>query len=532
MSASRAQSVLIVVADAQFEAELLTELGDAGLHPTASQPEDAELRIRDDRVDLVVLDVELPPDCVRALATVTAESGSVLLLRAPAFDEERARLAMHLGARDLLTATPRDAAERVAQALDFSLTPPDVEHELQRLRSQHAALERRFLEQVLAFEETQETFYLDLARMMTIISNIMDGIVFADSDANITLMNPVAEDLLGIKSFMALGRTIDEIPGGGDLLEAIREDFKSIGSRRDVSRTVEVHHSEQDLLYIKVHTSRVADYHDASAGVLCVMQDVTAEYKTDQLKNQYLSIVAHELRTPLTGIKTFSTMMTKGTLGDLSEQQQRVMESIREQSLRLEHQIDKLINLGHLESDDQYGQDLEVFGVHDLVSHSVAPFEQAAANRDIGLDIEFIGEDCIVEGDRADLRRAIQAVVENAVKFTADGGSVAVTVDSSAGDHVGISIRDDGAGIDPRYHRRIFEKFFQVEDPLTRHHGGAGLGLFFARGIVRAHGSQIQVTSELGAGATFAFELQIAEEASEEALAETGSAAPAPEPTH
>jgi hypothetical protein len=64
-----------------------------------------------------------------------------------------------------------------------------------------------------------------------------------------------------------------------------------------------------------------------------------------------------------------------------------------------------------------------------------------------------------------------------------------------------------GIGVDPRYHRRIFEKFFQVEDPLTRHHGGAGLGLFVAKGIVEAHGSRIEVESRLGQGASFAFDL-------------------------
>jgi signal transduction histidine kinase len=234
---------------------------------------------------------------------------------------------------------------------------------------------------------------------------------------------------------------------------------------------------------------------------------VTAEFKSDQLKNQYLSIVAHELRTPLTGIKTFSTMMFKGSLGPLNERQLRVVESIREQSGRLEHQIDKLINLGHLES-DEYGQDRESVSISEFSQGLLTPFEQPARDRRIALSFacEVEGDRCLF-ADRADLRRACQGLIENAVKFTPDGGSVEVRIVRGADGLARLVVKDTGIGIDPRYQRRIFEKFFQVEDPLTRHHGGAGLGLFVAKGIIEAHGSRIEVSSTLGSGAEFSFAL-------------------------
>jgi two-component system phosphate regulon sensor histidine kinase PhoR len=386
--------------------------------------------------------------------------------------------------------------------------------ETRRIRFQSDELRRRCALQADRLRETQETFFLDLSRMMNIITNIMDGIVFVDRGGNVTLMNPAAEDLLGTKSFVAIGKPIAALPGRPDLVQTLAADHVRLQTQKEVIQTVEVHHNEQDLLYIKCMTSRVLDYRGQPAGVLSVLRDVTAEFKTDQLKNQYLSIVAHELRTPLTGIKTFATMLTKGTLGALGEHQQRVCESIREQSVRLEHQIDKLINLGNLESAD-YGQDREVVPLPEFVVGLLAPFEQPARDRHIDLTLRVAGGDARLFVDRADMRRACQALIENAVKFAKDGGRVEVRIEPTADGRLRFGVRDDGIGIDPRYQRRIFEKFFQVEDPLTRHHGGAGLGLFVARGIVEAHGSRIEISSQLGSGADFSFVLPLYEQAAD-----------------
>ena len=445
-----------------------------------------------------------------------AESHEVpLLLATGARDDDVLARAMTQGARAIVDLSqPKRAATEIKSFLArhdsrssaVGLRRAQAE-DVARLRHQHEDLKTRFAEAVATFEETQETFYLDLTRMMTIIGNIMDGIVFADRDSSITLMNPVAEDLLGVKSFMAIGKLVNELSGRKDLIRAVAENHRKLDGKKDVCRTIEVHHSEQDLLYIKVHTSQVLDYRGHFAGILTVLQDVTAEFKSDQLKNQYLSIVAHELRTPLTGIKTFSTMMSKGKLGPLTAEQKRVTESIREQSLRLEHQIDKLINLGHIES-NEYGRDLEIFECQELVASAVAPFQQVAGERNIDLAVRMPQTPVWVRADRADLKRAMQAFIENAVKFTPDLGSVSVAL-VVAEEKVVFSVRDTGIGIDPRYQRRIFEKFFQVEDPLTRHHGGAGLGLFVARGIVESHGSKIHVQSDLGKGAEFSFVLPI-----------------------
>lgn len=459
---------------------------------------------------ILVCDTRLVGDG-RALVTLVAERRIPFVLGCagePAVDVYR--LALRLGAAGVISdLLPPDEVESVLAVAARRWHEDRVARdELRRHEYRATELRQRCAEQARRFQESQDTFFLDLSRLMTIITNIMDGIVFVDRAGNVTLLNPVAEDLLGTKSFVAIGKPLLTVGGRNELVAALAQDHGRLQGDKEVVQTVEVHHNEQDLVYIQCITSRVTDYRGRPAGALSVLKDVTAEFKTDQLKNQYLSIVAHELRTPLTGIKTFSTMMSKGALGELNDTQVEVCESIREQSLRLEHQIDKLINLGSLESAD-YGQDRETCSLSDFAAGLLSPFEQSSRDRRIELTFDVGDSKELLFVDRADLRRACQALVENAVKFTPDGGTVEVSITTDEDGHTRFRVRDDGIGVDPRYHRRIFEKFFQVEDPLTRHHGGAGLGLFVAQGIVEAHGSSIEVSSKLGQGADFSFVLPV-----------------------
>jgi signal transduction histidine kinase len=245
--------------------------------------------------------------------------------------------------------------------------------------------------------------------------------------------------------------------------------------------------------------------------VLSVIRDVSPRKKTERLKNQFLSIVAHELRTPVTAIKSFATVLFRGTLGVPPKEHLPILSDMLSQSDRLGHEIDKVICLGRLDAED-FAPDLQVIRASRLLKQVVPPFEAEAKEKNLELIVTDQAGDAEVNADAVDIRRAIRALIENAVKFTPEGGEVEVRLDVADGEVV-FEVRDTGIGIPANRQTTIFEKFIQLENPLTRQYGGSGLGLSFAAAIIEAHGSKISVESAPEEGSTFRFRLPRAESA-------------------
>ncbi len=515
-----AGQILILSEEEESLSALEFALVRLGANVVRSLPDGSAYLLEQVEPDVVLVDPKRIAGRAAALLDV-AHRAPVIVALLHRVDNEALRWAMACGARDWLKAPISDPKQAAATVLE--IVEARKRHGSQRrireaesvhlLKQQVRELTERYVRQCRTFDEAQDVFYLDLSRMMTIFDNIMDGIVFTDPEGQVTLMNPVAEDLLGVKTIFAIGKRVRDFGRGTELIDEVARDHECALLDGGVTeRTVEIHQKSHSLSYLELRTTAVIDYKGSFAGILSVIKDVTAEYKGEQMKNQYLSIVSHELRTPLTGIKTFATLMAKGTLGPLPGVQQEVIDTIREQTLRLEHQVDRLICLGRIESGD-FAMDRESFELSALLDTLTAPFAQAARDRGIDFRVRRTEDNPCVRADREDLRRAIQALIANAIKFTPNGGHVEISIECPADGGVVVHVKDSGPGISPRYHGRIFEKFFQVEDPLTRQYGGAGLGLCVAQGVAKAHGGCIEVMSDLGQGAEFRFYLPVCDAA-------------------
>jgi two-component system phosphate regulon sensor histidine kinase PhoR len=371
--------------------------------------------------------------------------------------------------------------------------------------------QRNLKEQIHSQQKSREIFYTDLSRVMAIIDNMADGIVFTDTMGKVILMNPAAAKVLESPTFVALGKPLNAIPGNTELLSLLLAQRALAQGDDGVQVEVSTSSPQTGEAYYDILTNDVTDFQGKDCGVLSVIRDISPRKKTERLKNQFLSIVAHELRTPVTAIKAFATILYRGMRGAPPPEHVPILKDMLSQSDRLGHEIDKVICLGRLDAAD-FTPDVEVVKAAKLLKQVMPPFEAEAKEKNLSLLVTDESDDVKVNADILDIRRALRALIENAVKFTPEGGEIEVSLTVEE-DVVVFLVRDTGIGIAPNSQTTIFEKFIQLENPLTRQYGGSGLGLSFAAAIVESHGSTISVESAPEEGSTFRFSLPRSESA-------------------
>ena len=248
---------------------------------------------------------------------------------------------------------------------------------------------------------------------------------------------------------------------------------------------------------------RATPVYEAGAGIVggtIVFQDVTRLRLFDDIKNDMMATVAHEFRAPLTSLRMGIHLCIEEVVGPITEKQADLLHAARGECERLESMIDDLLDLSRLES-GRIAISIEPMPILDVIEPVVEIAHAQADPRDIRLELDVppILDDAMIDPVR--LTNVLRNLIDNAVRFTPNGGRVTIRA-RAEGDFLRVSITDQGPGIDPKHHSRLFDKFFRI--PGVESHG-AGLGLSIAREIVRAHSGDIGVMSEPGRGSTFWF---------------------------
>lgn len=217
--------------------------------------------------------------------------------------------------------------------------------------------------------------------------------------------------------------------------------------------------------------------------------------EADRLRASLVANVTHDLRTPLTAIKGAADNLLDHIAGTLAERQREYVEIVRDHATRLTATVNELLSSCQLQA-GQVEMESRPLDIQAIIQEAAAGLRPLARERRI--DLEVRGAEARIVADREKLRRAFENLVSNAIKFTDDGGRVSVEV-TAGGDAVEVAVRDTGHGIPAEEMPRLFERFYRGS---TRQ-PGTGLGLSIARNLVRLHGGDISVVSEVGRGSEF-----------------------------
>ena len=221
----------------------------------------------------------------------------------------------------------------------------------------------------------------------------------------------------------------------------------------------------------------------------------------NDLKSSFVNIVSHELLTPLTVIRTYVEGLQEHVGGMNVPTQQKFLEVVDENSLKLERLIESILELSQLES-GRFRMEREPTNVPELIDECLGLLRDAANEKGIVLGAEPVRRDLIVDADRNLVRRVLLNLGNNAIKFTPTGGRV--TFRAQPGERsVKLTVEDNGIGIPPVELTKVFDKFYQVDSSPSRAYPGVGLGLSVAKSIVEWHGGEIQAESQPGRGSRF-----------------------------
>ena len=346
--------------------------------------------------------------------------------------------------------------------------------------------------------ELYQRVALEKERSFAILANIADGIVAVDREGKVVLWNRAAEQITGIPAADALGRT------PVDVLQRTLES----GSDTPVGdRLVPIVRGREEV-WLSVTEAVMRDPGGVVAGRIFAFRDISSDRLVEQMKSDFVSTVSHELRTPLTSIYGFAETLLRQDVLFGEDERRTFLGYIASESQRLTGIVDALLNVARLDTGDLQ-VNLSATDVRVVVGEVVETVQGAGSNGHRFV-VDLPDEPLAATADRDKLRQVCSILLDNALRYSPDGGTVTVGVERKE-DTVEVSVADEGIGIPQSDQEQIFRKFYRGADAETRvGQGGTGLGLFIARGLVTAMGGRIWVESREGEGSTFAFELPAA----------------------
>jgi PAS domain S-box-containing protein len=421
------------------------------------------------------------------------------LLAATAHDDEHLAVLRDIGMRSYMC-VPMWGRDRVLGALSFATAESErsyTEADL-ALAEELARRAAVAVENALLYRQAQER-----ARAARVLAAVGDGVFLVDGRGVVGLWNPAAEGITGLSAEDVVGRRVAEaIPGWVEIaprVPVVAEHDR--GAARAETVPLEIGGRE---LWLSISGVGFAD------GTVYAFRDLTQDRLLDELKAEFVSTVSHELRTPLAAVYGAAMTLRQHGFAVDEDQREKLLGVVVHESERLATIVNDILWASRLDA-----QSLR-FSIQscDAVALAQGVVDAANAHRPPEIELELRAPEDLprVAGDPDKIRQVLVNLLDNAIKYSPDGGEVEVEL--TAGDtSVRFSVHDQGLGVPPAEQRRIFEKFYRLDPNLTRGVGGTGLGLYICRELVHRMQGRLWVVSPRmnGKGSTFTFELPLAQ---------------------
>ena len=340
-------------------------------------------------------------------------------------------------------------------------------------------------------------------RLETVINSMSDGLIAVDEDGRVVTFNRAAATILGKQRGRVIGKTI------GEVIRLRDEEGGTVPLEGDIPAGLAfVVRRRGGDVPVAVASSPLRDEGGQTSGRVYVIRDMSREHEVERMKSEFLANVSHELRTPLTPIIGYSEILQKKEVP--AERAREFARGILESARRLERIVAMLLDFSAMEG-GRLSITAEPTAVRPLVGEVIDRWKARSERHRFVTRLEPRLPKALADVQL--VTRTLDELLDNAVKYSPDGGQITVTAVYANAQRRGmlrLTVSDEGIGIAPEDLRDIFEDFRQVDASDTRNFGGLGLGLAFVQRIVEAHGGKITAESQPGKGASFTFTLPTA----------------------
>ncbi len=367
--------------------------------------------------------------------------------------------------------------------------------------------EEELKQKIADIEKAKKKAEREENKTRAILLSLTDGLILFNREMQVSLVNSVAEDILGVKEKKVLGRKIDQMgdyPNLNKLYKSLGENIEWIGRRYEFIL-------EKPVLRVLQTVVVPVEVNKETIGIMIVLHDISREKEIERMKSEFVSVVAHQLRTPLSAVKWVIGSILDGDAGEVSLEQLNLLGKGYRSNERMINLVNDLLNIARIE-EGRFLSGFALVSVDNLVKSIVKNSEKAIKSKDINVVIKKTKKK--LPKIRIDIERiklVIQNLLDNAVRYSLKGGKVTISVGYDKM-NIKVEVKDEGIGISKHQQGHVFTKFFRGDNAVRAETEGSGLGLFMCKNIIEAHGGEIGFKSEKDKGTAFWFTLSVKSE--------------------